>query len=142
MAGRDWNSDMEVGKVFQEGASMQKILQDTEERAAMKGIRVCHGDLVTKSCLTLLTPWTVARQAPLSMGFPRQEYCNGLPFPSPGDLPNPDIEPMSPALQGESLPLSHQGSSISWALPYIFIFLKGRHQATLAPGICIPFLFT
>ena len=43
------------------------------------------------------TPWTVALQAPLSMGFPRQEYLNGLPFPTPGDLPNPEIKPMSPA---------------------------------------------
>ena len=41
------------------------------------------------------TPWTVAGQAPLSMGFSRQEYWNGLPFPSPGDLPKPGIEPMS-----------------------------------------------
>ena len=46
------------------------------------------------------TPWTVARQAPLSMEFPRQEYRNGLPFPSPGDLPDPGIEPVSPALAG------------------------------------------
>ena len=46
------------------------------------------------------TPWTVARQTPLSMGFPTQEYCSGLPFPSPGDLPNPGIEPVSPALAG------------------------------------------
>ena len=44
------------------------------------------------------TPWTVAHQAPLSMGFSRQEYWRVLPFPSPGDLPNPGIEPMSPAL--------------------------------------------
>ena len=43
------------------------------------------------------TPWTVAPQAPVSVGFPRQEYWSGLPFPSLGDLPNPDIEPMSPA---------------------------------------------
>ena len=42
------------------------------------------------------TPWTVAYQAPLSMGFSRQEYWNGLPFPSPGDLPDPGIEPGSP----------------------------------------------
>ena len=41
-------------------------------------------------------PWTVTYQAPLSMGFPRQEYRRGLPFPSPGDLPNPGIEPVSP----------------------------------------------
>ena len=49
------------------------------------------------------TPWTVARQAPLSMGFPRQEYWSGLPFPSPGDLPDQGIEPMSSALQVDSL---------------------------------------
>ena len=46
------------------------------------------------------TPWTVARQAPLSTGFPRQECWNGLPFPSPGDLPDPGIEPISPSLAG------------------------------------------
>ena len=49
------------------------------------------------------TPWTVAHQAPLSMGFSRQEYWSGLPFPSPGDLPNPRIELRSPALQTEAL---------------------------------------
>ena len=49
------------------------------------------------------TPWTVAYQAPPSMGFSRQEYWSGLPFPSPGDLPNPGIEPRSPALQAEAL---------------------------------------
>ena len=48
-------------------------------------------------------PWTVAHQASLSMGFSRQEYWNGLPFPSPGDLPDPGMEPGSPALQAESL---------------------------------------
>ena len=63
------------------------------------------------SCVRLFaTPWTVAYQAPLSMGYSRQEYWNGLPFPSPGDLPNPGIEPASPALQVNSLPLSHLGS--------------------------------
>ena len=46
------------------------------------------GDLVAKLCLTLVTPWTVACQAPLSMGFSRQQYWSGLSFPSPGDLPN------------------------------------------------------
>ena len=50
------------------------------------------------------TPWTVAHQAPLSMGFSRQEYWSGLPFPSPGDLPDPGIKPGSPALQADSLP--------------------------------------
>ena len=46
------------------------------------------------------TPWSVAHQAPLFMGFPRQEYWSGLPFPSAGDLPDPGIEPASPALAG------------------------------------------
>ena len=54
------------------------------------------------------TPWTVARQAPQSMGFSRQEYWNGLPFPSLGDLPIPGIEPGSPALQVDSLPSEPQ----------------------------------
>ena len=50
-----------------------------------------------------VTTWTVARQSPLSMGFPRQEYWNGLPFTPPGDLPDPGIETVSPALQADSL---------------------------------------
>ena len=52
----------------------------------------------------LVTPWTVAYQAPLSMGFSRQEYWSGLPFLSPGDLPDPGIEPRSPTLQTHTLP--------------------------------------
>ena len=57
------------------------------------------------------TPWTVAHQAPPSMWFSRQEYWSGLPFPPPGDLPDPGIEPRSPALQADAFwPLSHQGS--------------------------------
>ena len=61
--------------------------------------KLCGG-LVSRSCPILVTPWTVAHQAPLSVGFPRQEYWNGLPFPSPGYLPNPGIESMSPILAG------------------------------------------
>ena len=60
-------------------------------------ILFCHGGLFA-------TPWTVARQAPLSMEFSRQEYWSGLPFPSPGDLLDPGIKPGSPALQANSLP--------------------------------------
>ena len=56
-----------------------------------------------QSCLTLATLWTVAYQAPLSMGFSRQEYWSGLPFRSPGDLPIPGITPRCPALQAYSL---------------------------------------
>ena len=70
------------------------------------------GGLVTKSCLTLVTPWTVARQAPLSMGFPRQEYWSGLPLPSPGDLPGPGIKPRCPTLQADSLPTELWGKPL------------------------------
>ena len=56
-------------------------------------------------------PWTVAHQAPLSMRFSRQEYWSGLPFPSPGDLPNPGIKPGFSALQAESLPSEPPGKA-------------------------------
>ena len=62
------------------------------------------GGLVAKSCPTLAILWTVACQPPLSMGFSMQEHWSGLPFPSPGDLPNPGIKPGSPALQADDLP--------------------------------------
>ena len=61
------------------------------------------GSLVTNSCPILATPWTVACRAPLSMGFSRQEHWSGLPFPSPGDIPFPGIEPSFSALQVDSL---------------------------------------
>ena len=67
------------------------------------------GGLVVKSCLSLVTSWTVACQDPLSMGFSRQQYWSGWPFPSPGDLPNPGNEPRSPALQADSLPSKPPG---------------------------------
>ena len=55
------------------------------------------------------TPWTIARQASLSMGFPRQEYWSEFPFLSPGDLPDLGIEPRSPTLQADSIPAEPQG---------------------------------
>ena len=57
------------------------------------------------------TPWTVAYQAPQFMEFSRQEYWSGLPFPSPRDLPDPGIEPRSPALQADTLPSEPPGKS-------------------------------
>ena len=67
--------------------------------------------LVVVSCLTFFdTPWTVAHQASLSMEFSRQEYWSELLFPSPGDLPNPGIEPRYPALQADSSPSEPPGS--------------------------------
>ena len=65
-----------------------------------------------------VTLWTVARQAPLSIGFPRQEYWNGLPHPPPGDLPDPGFKPTSPALVGRVFATSHLGS------PYPHILLR------------------
>ena len=62
------------------------------------------------------TPWTVARQAPLSMGLSRQPYWSGLPCPPPGDLLYSGIKPRSPALQADSLPLSYWGSPL-----YVYI---------------------
>ena len=58
-----------------------------------------------------VTPWAIARQAPLSMGFSRQEYWSVLPFSSPGHLPNPGVEPGSPTLQADSLPSELSGKS-------------------------------
>ena len=68
------------------------------------------------------TPWTVAHQAPLSMGFSRQEYWSGLPFPSPGELPDPGTEPVSPALQANALTSEPPGKPTSVGI-YIYIYI-------------------
>ena len=93
---------------------MAAVTIHSDFRAQEEGI--CHyfhlfplcggggGGLVAKSCPTLAIPWTIACQAPLFMGFSSQEYWSGLPFPSPGHLPDPGIEPGSPALQADYLP--------------------------------------
>ena len=76
------------------------------------GCCTCPG-VCESSALLVATPWTVARQAPLPMGFPRQEYWSRLPLPPPRDLPNPGIKLeclASPALAADSLPLRHLGS--------------------------------
>ena len=75
-----------------------------------KCVSVCVCVCVLSHVRLLATPWAVARQPPLSMGVPRQEYWSGLPFPSPGDLPDPGIEPGSPALQADSLLSEPPGS--------------------------------
>ena len=69
------------------------------------------------------TPWTVAYQAPLSMGFSRQEYWSGVPLPSPGDLPDPGMEPRSPALHADALPSEPPGTSdVSSQLQFCHLF--------------------
>ena len=76
-----------------------------------------------------VTPWTVAKQTPPSMGSSKQEYWNRLPFPSPEDLPNPGIEPRSPTLQADSFPsepsgkLTYNGESLTFQIP-IFLILN------------------
>ena len=112
-----------------------------------------------------VTLWTVAHQAPLSMGFSRQEYWSELTCPPPGDLSNPGIEPMSPvfpSLQADSLPLSHLGSPsiapyftltssmgcfrrTAWLncdlqhLPLILPLLSPIFPAQIAAGVTTPF---
>ena len=108
-----------------------------------------HNSLVCKtqdssgtclSCSVLLlshvrlfeTPWTVARQAPLSMGFPRQEYWSGLPFPSPGDLPNSGTEPtppVSPAFAGGFLTVEATGEAM--CLLYICTSVSTQNKIIL-----------
>ena len=88
------------------------LRDEAEERSSCEGVNYIVVQFL--SCAQLsAAPWTVAHQAPLSVGFPRLEYWSGLPFPSPEALPEPGIKPtspVSPALRVDSLPLSHQGS--------------------------------
>ena len=83
------------------GARMD--VEGTEGAKHLKG-------LVTQSCRLFATPWIAAHQDPLSTEFSRQEYWSGLPFPSPGDLSDPGIEPGSPTVQADSLPSEPPGA--------------------------------
>ena len=90
-----------------------------------------------------VTPWTVAHQAPLSVGFPRQEYRSGLPCPPPGDLPDPGIEPAATASQADSLPTEPPGKPFSNGVhPQISwdTFGNASFQAVL-PGVLIQWLW-
>ena len=98
------------------------------------------GGLVAKSCPTLVTAWTVACQALLTMRFSSQEYWTGLPFPSPGDLPDPGIEPWSPALQADSSLTELRGKIASFWCHFILTFpgngtlaLEARFRLTFLP---------
>ena len=102
------------------------------------------------SCVRLFaTPWTVAHQASQSMEFSRQEYWSGLPFPSPGDLPNPGIEPRSPTLQVDALPSEPPGKPME-RLTYSQICLTTRNipqklvspptTHTPCPDVCFVFI--
>ena len=92
--------------------SLAQIISLDPEMASLLLFSYLHAQSL-QLCPILCDPWTIARQAPLSMGFSRQEQWSGLPCPPPGNLPNPAIKPtspVSPALQVDSLPLSHWGS--------------------------------
>ena len=78
-----------------------------------------------------LTPWTVARQALLSMGFFRQESCSRLPFPPPGDLPHPGMKPASPALAGGFFTTVPPGKGGDGSLKYILVKKQAADQVSL-----------
>ena len=89
--------------IFYVGVSKENFIQGTIEEKGELWLTKCDSCMHAQSRLTLATPWTIACQAPLSMGFSRQAYWSGLPFPPPGDLPYPGIDPASlvfPALAG------------------------------------------
>ena len=108
----------------------------------MSFLNMLWSEVKLLSCVRLfVTPWTIAHQALPSMGFSRQEYWSGLPFPSPGDLPNPGIKPGSPALQADALTTELPGFLIfanlegeKWkgeklaVLSFIFPFIKEIKQ--------------
>ena len=112
----------------EEGAKSSWCLIIKEHGVA--GFPKCSGKVTFKSCRCVLshvwpfvTPWSVAHQAPLSMGFPRQEYWNGLPFPSLGDLSDLGIEPTSPVLAGRFFITEPSGNPYRQILP-MWIYLE------------------
>ena len=107
---KPFTHDSSVNTITLWGRIYQHSFSDAIVSLLSRISSICVHTQSLQSCLTLVTPWTVALQAPLSVGFSRQEHWSGLPFASPGYLPDPGIEPASPALQADSLPLSHQGS--------------------------------
>ena len=93
---------------------------------------LCRSYLPAQSCLTLATPWTVAHQTPLPVGFSRQEYWSGLSFPSPGDLPDPGMEPGSYAQTGIFFTTEPPGKSFRYC--WSGQILKSPHVNKLVIG--------
>ena len=96
-----------------------------------KIVIVCYFLYLLKSLSRVrlfVTPWTVAYQAPPSMGFSRQEYWSGLPFPSPGDLPNPGIEPGFPTLEADALTSEPPGKPLCILYDNLNIFWSFESQ--------------
>ena len=105
------------GSCFKYSYILTSTLNQEKHRMAhsCKGVCVFGHSGFSHDQTTVTTLWTVTHQPPLSLRFSRQEYWSGLLCPPPGDLPDPGIKPRSPALQADSLPLSHRGS------PYMYI---------------------
>ena len=102
------------------GSNAAGLLWILKEIACSQPLCRCAVQLLSRVQL-FMTPWTVARQAPLPRAFSRQECWSGLPFPFPGDLPDPEVEPGSPVLQADSLPTELQGEPhITSLVPILF----------------------
>ena len=140
---RRWNLSYRSGCMtsFQNGSeqsiALKNVVLEPDERKKVKSLS--HVQLFA-------TPWTVAYQGPLSMGFSRQQYWSGLPFPSPGDLPDPGIEARFPALRADALPpeppgkpgcpgfksqLAHLLAVCPWASFFVCLCLRFSHLLTL-----------
>ena len=130
-----WVIDKGVWHPSKMGVSraLKNIVLEPDERKKVKSLS--HVQLFA-------TPWTVAYQGPLSMGFSRQQYWSGLPFPSPGDLPDPGIEARFPALRADALPpeppgkpgcpgfksqLAHLLAVCPWASFFVCLCLRFSH---------------
>ena len=116
---REFKTDREAWHVAVHGGcrvgddSATKHSTATQSIKCIQKIHQIRSDQSLSPVQLFATLWTVAYQAPLSMGFSREEYWSGLPFPSPGDLPNPGIEPGSPALEADALTSKPPGKPIS-----------------------------
>ena len=115
------------GLLYSTGNSAQSMWQPGWEGSLGEN----GGGLFAKSCLTLVTPWTVACQAPLSTGFSRQEYWSGLPFPSRKNLPNQGIKSTSPALAGRFFTTEPPGKPKLWLAEFRSIKVELSRAGTL-----------
>ena len=97
------------------------------------GSTPAHAQLLSRVPLCVI-PWTVARLAPLSIGFLRQEYWSGLPFPSPGSVPDPRIEPASPAVVGRFFTTETPGKLWCFCVSYRTLILLFYHPALKSHG--------
>ena len=120
-------SPMSLGSCISQ--SLNHSTDGKENQKSLEKLQLLHLPLSEVKSLShvrlFATPWTVAYQASPSIGFSRQGHWSGLPFPSPGDLPDPGIEPRSPALQAD--PLSHQGSPTIIHHYWGIIYPEGSH---------------